>query len=286
MIEGSNSITVSTYSGETYDAELIGYDEPSDGFADGYYVQKLDAGNGKVFVGDAKLDLRYWLAIHAEYGVGYMKVAVSEDGEEFTEVWSDTEGRGQEFNENARTDATIDLGDVTGWETIYVRVSMNRQGGYTCGGVVKSVITAEIAEVPGAEDDEDSKPEDEKPADKPVEDDKPADKPVEDDKPADKPVEDDEEADAPVKVERVPVNSTLDFTGLEKTENAADVADALKELGVVDLSNLIIDDCYNPFVAVKGYAGEGYFVQKLSVGEDTFAEWFSPSTTISSAASP
>ena len=30
VIEGSNSITVSTYSGETYDAELIGYDESND----------------------------------------------------------------------------------------------------------------------------------------------------------------------------------------------------------------------------------------------------------------
>lgn len=69
------------------------------------------------------------------------------------------------------------------------------------------------------------------------------------------------------------VTSTLDFTKLTPGEDMAAVAAAVKALGAEDCSNLVVGDCYNPLLTGKGYAGEGYYVQKISAGEGkVFAE--------------
>ena len=69
------------------------------------------------------------------------------------------------------------------------------------------------------------------------------------------------------------ISNTADFSTLTKTEDADAVEQAVKGLGILEVSNLIIDDCYTPFLAAKGYAGEGYFIQKLSAGDgETFLD--------------
>ena len=71
------------------------------------------------------------------------------------------------------------------------------------------------------------------------------------------------------------VTSTLDFATLtaEGTEDMAVATEAIKGMGAVEASNLIIFDCHTKCVAGKGYAGAGYFVQKLDAGAGkVFAE--------------
>lgn len=69
-------------------------------------------------------------------------------------------------------------------------------------------------------------------------------------------------------------SSTLDFSTLtvDATEDFTTAADAITGLGADEASNLVIADCYTKFVAGKGYAGEGYYIQTLDLGEgNTFA---------------
>ncbi len=69
-------------------------------------------------------------------------------------------------------------------------------------------------------------------------------------------------------------SSTLDFSTLSvsATEDFTAAADAITGLGAETASNLVIADCYTKFVSGKGYAGEGYYIQTLDLGEgNTFA---------------
>lgn len=69
-------------------------------------------------------------------------------------------------------------------------------------------------------------------------------------------------------------SSTLDFSSLSvsATEDFTVAADAITGLGAEAAENLVIADCYTKFVAGKGNAGEGYYIQTLDLGEgNTFA---------------
>ena len=124
---------------------------PFDGYQNCAYIQKLEAGEGKVLEADAKLTLKYWLAVVGD--PSYIVVEVSTDGQTWNEVWANEEGQGQEYNANACTEQQIALPGTAGAATVYVKIVVNRHSGATSGGVTKSVITGTTkeAEIPACQ---------------------------------------------------------------------------------------------------------------------------------------
>ena len=124
---------------------------PFNGYQNCAYIQKLEAGEGKVLEADAKLTLKYWLAVVGD--PSYIVVEVSTDGQTWNEVWANEEGQGQEYNANACTEQQIALPGTAGAATVYVKIVVNRHSGATSGGVTKSVITGTTkeAEIPACQ---------------------------------------------------------------------------------------------------------------------------------------
>ena len=124
---------------------------PFEGYQNCAYIQKLEAGEGKVLEADAKLTLKYWLAVVGD--PSYIVVEVSTDGQTWNEVWANEEGQGQEYNANACTEQQIALPGTAGAATVYVKIVVNRHSGATSGGVTKSVITGTTkeAEIPACQ---------------------------------------------------------------------------------------------------------------------------------------
>jgi len=112
---------------------------PVDGYANCSYVQTLEAGKGKVLEADAVLDLSYALAAVGDPGWAF--VEVSTDGETYEEVWANEEGQGVEWDAAAFATDKITLTGTAGASKIWVKVTVNRHGGYTAGGVTKSIVT-------------------------------------------------------------------------------------------------------------------------------------------------
>ena len=118
---------------------------PMDGYAKTYYIQTLDAGEGKVLAEDATLDLSYALAAFnndgSEYDVGWFVVFVSTDGENYTEVWYNEEGQGKMYDASAFIEDKITLTGTAGASKIWVKVEVERHAGETSGLVKSSVLT-------------------------------------------------------------------------------------------------------------------------------------------------
>jgi len=94
---------------------------PGGYMGEGYYIQKLDAGNGNVFQ-EAYLDLIYWVGTADPQG--YLKVLASTDNNNYTEVFAQTEGNGDPWMETTRQSVTIELPMAKDAQTVYIKVVM------------------------------------------------------------------------------------------------------------------------------------------------------------------
>ena len=190
---------------------------------EGYYVQKLEAGRGKVFAENAVLDLTY--RITTADPLGYVTVESSVDGINYNTCTTFNEATGAGYSNDARKNATVDLNCGADAEAVWVKIKMQHWTGPDGAAVDCSTITAAIK-------------------------------------------------DAPEEV-ITSVTGSLNFAQLSVIgEDMAAVAEDIKALGAVDASNLISGSNGDyKFVGGKGYAGEGYYVQKLEAGEGkVFAE--------------
>ena len=121
---------------------------PKEGYADTYYIQTLEAGEGKVLAADATLELAYALAAlnetGASYEVGWVNVSVSTDGTNYTEVWANREGQGQEGTADVFAVPQITLTGTKGAAKIWVKVGVNRHIGPAGGAIGWSKISASV----------------------------------------------------------------------------------------------------------------------------------------------
>lgn len=115
---------------------------PKDGYADCFYIQKLEAPEGKTLTADATLTAGYWLAAMGD--PSYFVVEVSTDGENWTEAYADEAGRGVEWEASAYAEGTITLPGTKGASVVYVKILVNRHGGQTAGGVSYSIINGTV----------------------------------------------------------------------------------------------------------------------------------------------
>ncbi len=124
---------------------------PIDGYAEGYFIQKIDAGEGLVFENDPVLDLKYSLAANTQ-DPGSIKVEVSTDGVSYTQVYLDNVGQGEDFNPNAEIEKQITLTGGKDSQIVYIKVAVVRCGGQASGSIIKSVING-TATTPASSDD-------------------------------------------------------------------------------------------------------------------------------------
>ncbi len=110
---------------------------------EGYYIQKLDAGEGRVLY-SAVLDLTYWVATSASQG--YLKVSVSTDNVNYTEIFAQTEGNGDPFEASTQQQRTIALEQAIGMRTVYVKVVMQHWDTWEGAAVKTSVLTGKTAQ--------------------------------------------------------------------------------------------------------------------------------------------
>ena len=190
---------------------------------EGYYVQKLEAGRGKVFAENAVLNLTY--RITTADPLGYVTVESSVDGINYNVCTTFNEATGAGYNNDARANATVELTGSADAEAVWVRIKMQHWSGPDGAAVDSSTITAPIKEAPADLIDN--------------------------------------------------ISGSLNFALLtEIGEDMTAVAENIKALGAVDASNLIsFSNGEYKCASGKGYAGEGYYVQKLEAGEGkVFAE--------------
>ena len=121
---------------------------PAGGYADTYYIQTLEAGEGKVLTSDATLELAYALAAlngdGQAYEVGWVNVSVSTDGENYTEVWANEEGQGKEYTADVFAIPQITLTGTKGAAKIWVKIGVNRHGGPGTGAIGWSKISSSV----------------------------------------------------------------------------------------------------------------------------------------------
>ena len=108
---------------------------------EGYYVQKLTAGAGKVFADTPVLKLDYRVGTNAG-NQGYVKVAMSLDGETYTQLTNYNEGLGSTYSQNCFGSASIPLTGAAGYRNVYVKVTMQHWTSPDGAGVDYSGITA------------------------------------------------------------------------------------------------------------------------------------------------
>ncbi len=185
-----------------------------------YYVQKLEAGEGKAFAENAILNLTYRIA-NAD-PLGYVTVESSVDGINYNVCTTFNEATGNDaYSNDIRKNATVELGGTAGAEAVWVKIKMQHWTAPAGAAVDSSTITAAVKDaVPTA-------------------------------------------------------SGTINFAQLSViSEDMAAVAENIKTLGAEDASNLIsaANGDYK-YVGGRGYAGEGYYVQKLEAGRGkVFAE--------------
>ena len=187
---------------------------------EGYFVQKLEAGEGKVFAENAVLDLTY--RITSADMLGYVRVQSSVDGVNYNTCTTFNEATGDAYTNEARKSATVDLGCGLGAEAVWVKIVMQHWTSPDGAAVDSSTLSASVKDAPGPS-----------------------------------------------------VSDTLDFALLPGVSyDATVVAPYLIELGAEEVSNLIVEQNGDYiFACTAGYAGEGYYVQKLEAGEGKeFAE--------------
>lgn len=231
---------------------------PNGGYEEGYYIQKLDAGEGKVFEQDPALTITFWCAQLED--PGYVKIMQSADSESWTEAYAENTGFGDEWQTTARKTETVTLTGLAGSRCAYIKVIINRHAGETSGAVVCSEIVATVVDAPEPEPTETTPVEPEPTETTPVEPEPTETTPVEPEPTEPTPTE-------PTPVETKPVSAKLDFSGLTATEDKSAAAEAIKGLGVLECSNLMLADHYTVCVHPGGYAGEGYFIWKMDAGK-------------------
>lgn len=118
---------------------------PADGYVPTYYIQTLEAGEGKVFGEDAVLNLSYAMAATnndgSPYDVGWVVVHVSTDGENYTEAWVNEDGQGKMYDASAFAEEAIKLTGTAGASKIWVKVEFERHAGETAGLVKTSTVS-------------------------------------------------------------------------------------------------------------------------------------------------
>ena len=75
-------------------------------------------------------------------------IEISTDGKTWTEAFSDTAGQGKEWEASACTEKTVTLAGTAGASTVYMKVTVQRHGGQTSGGVTKTVMSAPVKAAP------------------------------------------------------------------------------------------------------------------------------------------
>ena len=116
---------------------------PKDGFQECKLVQTLEAGAGKVFAEDVKLNTGYWLAAVSD--MGWFVVEVSTDGENWKEAYVDETGNGEEYQLSSFIEKeAIALEGTKGASKVYVRYSVCRHSGPCAGGLTYSTLYANV----------------------------------------------------------------------------------------------------------------------------------------------
>lgn len=113
---------------------------------EGYYVQKLEAGTGKLFAKAPVLTLNYRLT--AAESLGYIKVQASVDGVTYTDFATLNQATGAGFDVAAKASTTVTLSGVEGHSTVWVKISMQHWSSPDGAGVDASSVTAEIKDDP------------------------------------------------------------------------------------------------------------------------------------------
>ena len=124
--------------------EFVG---PQGNQGEGYFVQKLEAGEGKVFAENAVLDLTY--RITSADSLGYIKVQCSLDGSNYTNCTTFNEATGTAYTNEARKSATVDLGCGLGAEAVWVKIVMQHWTSPDGAAVDSSTVSASVKDAPG-----------------------------------------------------------------------------------------------------------------------------------------
>lgn len=117
---------------------------------EGYFVMKLEAGEGKVFAENTALKLAYRQSDTTEER--YIKILVSTDGETYTEAKVLTENTGAGFTEECKKTIDITLDGTADVGTVWVKfVMFNHASPDACGvdSVTLSALTKEAPADPG-----------------------------------------------------------------------------------------------------------------------------------------
>ncbi len=114
---------------------------------EGYFVQKLEAGEGKVFAENAVLDLTY--RISSADSLGYVRVQSSVDGINYNTCTTFSEATGTAYTNEARKSATVDLGCGAGTEAVWVKIIMQHWTSPDGAAVDSSTISASVKDAPG-----------------------------------------------------------------------------------------------------------------------------------------
>lgn len=194
---------------------------PGGYMGEGYYIQKLDAGAGKAFE-KVYLDLNYWVGTADPQG--YLKVYVSTDNLNYTEIFAQTEGNGDPWVETTQQEVTLTLEQAVGVPTVYVKVVMQHWTTWEGAAVKTSVLRGLV------EQNETVSP-------PPV---------VPDDLPS------------------IPITATFDFSAMATDVVKNEVRQDLMGYGLYDCGNVQVGGNYGNVATPGGYAGEGYVVHKLS----------------------
>lgn len=124
---------------------------PQDGYQTCSITQVLDLGD-KVLLEDATVTAGFWLAAVGD--PSWFWIEYSTDGENWTELYEDVTGFGEEWVDSAYAEGTLPLTGTAGASKVYVKYYVERHSGQTSGGVtfgtIKGVVEgeAEVEELP------------------------------------------------------------------------------------------------------------------------------------------
>ena len=113
---------------------------------EGWYIQKLDAGEGKL-LREAVLDLTYWIATNND-GQGYIEVYASADNAGWNKVFEQREGNGDPYDVWTRQAKTVSLPLGESQRTVYVKVVMQHWSTNEGAAVKDSLLRGRAAAAP------------------------------------------------------------------------------------------------------------------------------------------
>lgn len=191
---------------------------------EGYYIQMLDAGAGST-LRDVYLDLVYWVGTADPQG--YLKVYVSTDNLNYSEIFAQTEGNGDPWNPATMQQATIPVALEEETRIVYVKVVMQHWTTWE-GAAVKISTLRGTAENGAADVPTPTQPDD---------------------------------------VPHMKIESTFDFSAMATDAVKEEVRQDLKSYGLYDCGNVQIGGNFGNVATPGGYAGEGYVIHKLTAPE-------------------